>query len=199
MWVLDWVIGHLDVPADDVVAGGFSMGGDIAVALAGIDHRVSRVAALGSTPDWARPGMRNLDGSGALIDQGTPSPYGRWLYDQLDPVTHLERYAHGPAILFEHGGDDDHVPVENAHRFAAALAGQNPAAGKNVTVRVSDGLAHVDSVRTRTPSTGVSGGSPKAERRAGQRPPGSGAPGGPSVFSNQWWAYGSSLNAGTSR
>lgn len=147
MWVLDWVIGHHDVPADDVVAGGLSMGGDISVALAGIDHRVSRVAALGSTPDWARPGMRNLDGSGTLVDQGTPSPYGRWLYDQLNPATHLERYAHGPAILFENGGDDDHVPVENAHRFAAALAGASPAAGKNVTVRVSEGLAHVDSVR----------------------------------------------------
>ena len=147
MWVLDWVAGHYDGSAGDVVAGGFSMGGDIAVALAGIDHRVSRVAALGSTPDWARPGMRNLDGSGALVDQGTPTPYGRWLYEQLDPATHLERYAPGPAILFEHGGDDDNVPVGNAHRFADALARRNPAASKNVTVRVSPGLAHVDSVR----------------------------------------------------
>ena len=37
--------------------------------------------------------------------------------------------------------------MENARRFAGALAKQNPAAAKNVTVRVSPGLAHVDSVR----------------------------------------------------
>ena len=23
---------------------------------------------------------------------------GRWLYSQLDPITHLEHFAHGPAI-----------------------------------------------------------------------------------------------------
>src|SRR5919202_1737574 len=33
-----------------VRAGGVSMGGDVAVALAGVDDRVSRVATLGSTP-----------------------------------------------------------------------------------------------------------------------------------------------------
>ncbi len=147
VWVLDWVVAHHDVSADGVVAGGFSMGGDISVALAGADHRVTRVAALGSTPDWTRPGMRALDGSGRLIDQGEPGAYGAWLYAHLDPLTHPEHFTHGPAILFESGQDDDHVPVEAAHRFAHALAARSQSTGPRVTVRVTDGLGHVDSVR----------------------------------------------------
>jgi hypothetical protein len=42
------------------VAGGVSTGGDVAVALAGVDPRIDRVAALVATPDWARPGMQTL-------------------------------------------------------------------------------------------------------------------------------------------
>jgi hypothetical protein len=33
------------------------MGGDVSIALAGIDERVSRVAAMIATPDWTRPRM----------------------------------------------------------------------------------------------------------------------------------------------
>jgi uncharacterized protein len=122
------------------------LGGDISVALAGADHRITRVAALGSTPDWTRPGMRDLGGSGELIDQGTPGAYGRWLYEQLDPVTHLDHYAHGPAILFEGGQADQHVPMEAAYRFATALADRSPAAGKHISVRVTENLGHREAV-----------------------------------------------------
>jgi len=147
MWVLDWITANHDVSTSSVVAGGFSMGGDISIALAGIDHRVGRVAAIGSTPDWTRPGMRNLDTSnGDLIDQGTPTAYGRWLYAQLNPITHPEHFAHGPAILFESGQDDTHIPVEAAHRFATALTKHSPTAGENITVHVAEGLAHIESV-----------------------------------------------------
>jgi hypothetical protein len=54
--MLDWVDEHFGV-AGPGVAGGVSMGGDVAVALAGVDPRIDRVAALVATPDWARPGM----------------------------------------------------------------------------------------------------------------------------------------------
>jgi len=47
MWVLEWIAAHHDVSTSSVVAGGFSMGGDVSIALAGIDHRVGRVAASG--------------------------------------------------------------------------------------------------------------------------------------------------------
>jgi hypothetical protein len=147
MWVLDWVGAHHDVAADDVVAGGFSMGGDISIALAGIDLRVGRVAVLGSTPDWARPGMHELSGSGALIDQGTATAYGQWLYGELNPVTHIGHFAHGPAIRFESGQDDDHVPVVAAFRFVEALAREHPTAAESVTIHVTPGLGHVESVR----------------------------------------------------
>lgn len=146
MGVLDWVTAHHDVAPDGIVAGGLSMGGDIAVALAGADHRIARVAALGSTPDWTRPGMRDLGGNGALVGQGTPGAYGHWLYEQLDPVTHLDHYAHGPAILFEGSQADGHVPMEAAYRFATALADRSPAAGKNISVRATGNLGHRDAV-----------------------------------------------------
>jgi enterochelin esterase-like enzyme len=55
--VLDWIDETFAV-AGPRVAGGVSMGGDIAVALAGVDRRIGRVAALVATPDWTRPGMR---------------------------------------------------------------------------------------------------------------------------------------------
>jgi cephalosporin-C deacetylase-like acetyl esterase len=55
--VLDWVDEHFGV-AGPRVAGGVSMGGDVAVALAGVDPRIDRVAALVATPDSARPGMQ---------------------------------------------------------------------------------------------------------------------------------------------
>ena len=47
IWVLEWIAAHHDVSTSSVVAGGFSMGGDVSIALAGIDHRVGRVAASG--------------------------------------------------------------------------------------------------------------------------------------------------------
>ena len=53
--VADWAA--VEFGATDMAAGGVSMGGDIAVALAGIDQRISRVAAIAATPDWTRPGM----------------------------------------------------------------------------------------------------------------------------------------------
>lgn len=119
--VLDWAIEHFDVDPRYVAAGGLSLGGDVSVALAGIDSRVKRVAAIAATPDWARPGMRSLSRPDHLIDQGQPSGYGAWLYDELDPMTHLSRYERGAAIAFELGADDTHVPPTSAFTFRDAL------------------------------------------------------------------------------
>jgi pimeloyl-ACP methyl ester carboxylesterase len=120
-----------------VVAGGTSMGGDVAVALAGIDHRVTRVAAIASTPDWTRPGMRDIRDPSRVLPQGDADSYAQWFFDRLDPMTHLDSYAHGPSICFECGADDVHVLPDGAQRFAAAL-------GDHVRVNVHPGLGHLD-------------------------------------------------------
>jgi hypothetical protein len=77
-----------------------------------------------------------------LVDQGQPSPYGRWLYEHLDPATHLDHYARGPRILFELGGDDTHVPADGAIAFRAALAARYPSAAEAITIRVAAGVGH---------------------------------------------------------
>ena len=51
--VLDWADQQFGVTCPRV-AGGVSMGGDIAVALAGIDERITRVAVLVATPELRR-------------------------------------------------------------------------------------------------------------------------------------------------
>lgn len=104
-----------------VAAGGVSMGGDIAIALAGIDPRIERVATIGSTPDWTRPGMTRLDDPATELEQGDPDSYGRWLRDQLDPAIHLERYRRGVTMRLHRGECDHHVPRANARAVARAL------------------------------------------------------------------------------
>jgi uncharacterized protein len=138
--VLDWATA--EVPTDTVLAGGYSMGGDVAVALAGIDPRVRRVAAIGSTPDWTRPGMRELGDPSRLVDQGEADSYAQWFADRLDPMRHLERYLGGVAIDFELGAEDRHIPAANARDFAAALTAIDPEAGARVRIRTHPGLDH---------------------------------------------------------
>jgi dienelactone hydrolase len=123
----------------DVVAGGVSMGGDVAVALAGIDSRVARVATIVSTPDWTRPGMRDLMDPSRDLPQGEADAYAQWFYDELDPMSHADRYTGSPAILFECGGDDQHVPADGALRFQEAV-------GDSVQVNVRPGLGHLEAM-----------------------------------------------------
>ncbi|MBO0839554.1 MAG: alpha/beta hydrolase [Sciscionella sp.] len=139
--VLDWALAEI-APGARVVAGGVSMGGDVSVALAGVDERVERVAALIATPDWTRPDMRDLH-TGRPIEQGEPDAYARWFYDQLDPMTHVSRYRRALAITFEVGGEDNHVPAEHAQRFRAAVLAQ-PSTRATVRINVHPGASHLD-------------------------------------------------------
>jgi uncharacterized protein len=145
--VIDWATQTLGV-GQRIVAGGISMGGDVSVALAGIDHRVARVAAVVATPDWTRPGMRDLADPETVLPQGEADAYAQWFYDQLDPLTHLEAYGHGPAIAFECGEEDLHVPADGALRFQAALRDTHPAAGERVRVTVQPGVGHLNADTT---------------------------------------------------
>jgi fermentation-respiration switch protein FrsA (DUF1100 family) len=123
------------------------MGGDVAVALAGVDRRVTRVAAIVATPDWTRPGMHELADSSSLLPQGRADAYARWFYAHLDPLTHLDAYAHGPAITFESAANDTHVPPDGALRFQAALAAAYPDDLERVRVTMHPGLGHVDALQ----------------------------------------------------
>src|SRR5215204_3918657 len=89
--VIDWAIAELGA-GPEVVAGGVSMGGDVAVVLAGVDEQV---AAIVSTPDWTRPGMRDLADPSSVLPQGKADAYARWFYERLDPLAHVEAYARG--------------------------------------------------------------------------------------------------------
>jgi dienelactone hydrolase len=137
MRVIDWAIDTLKV-SPSVYMVGTSMGGDIAVTATGIDHRIERVATVVTSPDWLRPGMRGLPGE--------PDAYAQYFYDHLNPLTHLEAYAHGPAISIVVGEQDTDVPPGGALRFQKALRETYPVAGERVRVKVIPGKNHFDFV-----------------------------------------------------
>jgi uncharacterized protein len=130
------------------VAGGTSMGGEPAVTLAGIDQRVSRVAAIVSSSDWTRQGMHAFDDPSIELDVGKPDAHSQSFYEQLDPLTHLDRCAHGPWITVECGQEDFHVPAEGARHFRQALRAAYPGAGERVRVTVQCRIWHLDGLRS---------------------------------------------------
>jgi uncharacterized protein len=141
MRVASWAQDRLQL-SGPVHAGGASMGGDVAVALAGVDDRVRRVATVGSTPNWSRPDMRRLDDPATVVDQGDADRYAQWYADHLDPSRHPDRYLDGVAIVFEVGAEDRHIPAEHAVAFRQALMGMSPASADRIRVRFHPGLDH---------------------------------------------------------
>jgi alpha-beta hydrolase superfamily lysophospholipase len=127
-----------------IFMSGLSMGGDIAIAAAGIDHRIEWIAAVIATPDWLRPGMQDVFNPGTLLPPGEPDTYAQYFYAHLNPLTHLAAFAHGPAINFVCGERDTHVPPDGALRFQAALRRAYPAAADRVQVNIIPGLGHRD-------------------------------------------------------
>jgi uncharacterized protein len=144
--VLDWVDERFGASGPRV-AGGVSMGGDVAVALAGVDPRIERVAALVATPDWTRPGMHALGEARVLLDQGEPDRYALWFFDAFNPMTHLEAYERDVAIEFLCGAGDLHVPAEAALRFRAALYEREPGTADRIRVELYEDLDHLDAAR----------------------------------------------------
>jgi uncharacterized protein len=112
--VADWAARRFAVAAPFAV-GGDSLGGDIAVAAAGLDPRIGCVATTVATPDWRR--------TGGPLAPGAPDAYAQYFYDRIDPLTNVASYAHRPAMAFECGAIDERVPPAGARRFVEALAG----------------------------------------------------------------------------
>ncbi len=142
MRVLTWAQGQTD-SGPDALAGGVSMGGDVAITLAGIDDRVRRVGTVGSTPNWSRPGMRDLRDPDKVVDQGRADRYSQWFADQLDPRRHPDRYLRPVAITFELGAEDRHIPSDNAREFVGELVHTDPAAADRLRTQSYPGLDHL--------------------------------------------------------
>ena len=136
--VMDWAVRSFDV-APPFSLGGVSLGGDLAVAAAGLDPRVGCVAAVVATPDWTRAGRR-VDG--APVVAGEPDAYARFFYDRIDPLTNPRSYAHRPTMTFECGADDDRVPPVGALRFQRALADVYGEMHERVRVNLHPGVGH---------------------------------------------------------
>jgi len=79
---------------------------------------------------------------GALVAAGEPGAYASFFYDRIDPLTNLGSYAHRPAMTFECGADDDHVPAEGALRFQRALADVYGETWARVRVNLHPGVSH---------------------------------------------------------
>lgn len=141
--VIDWLLSTFPV-SRRIHIGGISTGGDIAVAAAGLDRRIMAVAAMVATPDWRRPGMRDLWKPTEALPPGEPDAYAQYFYDTLDPMTHLERYEHGQFITFECAAEDTHVPPAGALRFKEALRTRNSPAMAEIQINLHNGLGHRD-------------------------------------------------------
>lgn len=111
--VIDWAITNLRV-RPQVGFGGISMGGDIAIAAAGVEPRIVAAAGCIATPDWMRPG--------SFEPPGEPDHVAQDWYDRRNPLTHLAAYRDCPALTFQCGAEDRQVPPDGAQRFAAALS-----------------------------------------------------------------------------
>ncbi|WP_374989318.1 alpha/beta fold hydrolase (plasmid) [Priestia megaterium] len=141
--VIDWAVSSLNLEPD-VYMGGLSMGGDIAVAAAGIDHRIKRVVAVVATPDWMRPGMEDALHPGNLLHTGESDSYAQYFYDNLNPLTHLSAYANDSDIHFICGEMDTHVPPDGAFRFQSALQEAYPTEVDKIKVTLLPNFKHLD-------------------------------------------------------
>ena len=143
--VIDWAIAEFHIQSP-VRIGGLSMGGDVAIAAAGIDTRIERVFAVVATPDWLRPGMRDLMNPDTLIAQGEADDFAQFFFDSLNPMSHLERYRRNVRLTFLCGVQDNHVPPDGAERFKHALAVVADDCFAQVDVQLVEGMSHMDSM-----------------------------------------------------
>lgn len=141
--IADWAIAEYKLN-DKIVAGGLSMGGDIAISLAGIDPRIQRVATVGASPDWERPGMTDISDTGCIIDQGPATAQGKWFYEKLNPMNHVESYAHLPQMYFELGAMDSHISPEWSIAFKHTLCRYYPDACNRIIINLNEGANHLE-------------------------------------------------------
>ncbi len=143
--VIDWAVDNLGV-SSQIFVGGTSMGGDVAVAVAGFDKRIQCVASMIATPDWLRPGMKDYLNPEQDFDPGKSDTYSNFFYNTFNPLTHLESYSHRPAILFECGAEDFLVPPDGATRFQKELVANHGYDPDRIKVNVHEGVGHAPNI-----------------------------------------------------
>jgi uncharacterized protein len=139
--IIDWATANLKV-FSDVLMGGISMGGDVAIATSGIDRRIQCVAAMLATPDWLRPGMKDFVNPSIEFAQGEADTYAKFFYDRFNPLTHLESFSHLPEITFECGAQDTLVPPDGALRFQKALNSMYGQDARRLRVNLHENVGH---------------------------------------------------------
>lgn len=119
---------------------GFSMGAAVSLQVAARDERVRRVVADSSFAEI--PGVVAQAARGMrlppvpmvqLVDHATRWRYG-YRFSQVQPVEAVGAIAPRPLLLL-HGTDDSVIPVEHAHRLAAA-------AGPGSRLEIIEGVDH---------------------------------------------------------
>ena len=146
--VVDWAADTFKLH-DEVVAGGLSMGGDIAIVLAGIDTRISRVGAVAASPDWNRPGMTDVMDSKKIIEQGNPTNFGKWLYNELNPMTNLASFHRPLQMHIELGKSDTHINPQWTIAFKQELCRDYPAVERNLEVVINEGYDHLSLLQSK--------------------------------------------------
>lgn len=145
--IIDWAIDTFDLN-DEVMIGGLSMGGDIAIALAGIDKRIKKVAAIGASPDWNRAGMTDVMDSKKIIEQGNPSNYGKWLYDKLNPTTNLKSFSKSLKLHIELGEFDTHINPQWTIAFKEAIYKNYSDTDDNIEIIINKGCNHLSLIQS---------------------------------------------------
>jgi uncharacterized protein len=131
--VVDWALAELGVEPP-VGIGGISMGGTIAVVAAGLDARITTVAAGIAEGDWHR--------IGAMYPLSAPNPYVQSCYDRSNPLNNLARYQPRPAISFQLGAEDRMIPPSSAQRLAEALTSTYAASPERLEVVIEEDVGH---------------------------------------------------------
>jgi uncharacterized protein len=123
--VLDYLWGLDSLDKSRLSLVGFSAGAAVAIYVASLDPRVSRVVAC-SSPAEFKPGpgdswqswVDHFREIGAIRDDDFPSSVEQWAADcqRINPIRHIAAVSPRPLLII-HGNMDSNVPVENAHRL----------------------------------------------------------------------------------
>ena len=147
--VIDWAIENFNLN-EDVVIGGLSMGGDIAITLAGIDTKIKKVAAIAASPDWNRTGMTDVMDSKKIIERGNPSYFGQWLYNKMNPMTNLKSFCRPLKLHIELGELYTHINPQWSIAFKNVLCENYSNSDSNIEIVMNEGFNHLSLIQRKS-------------------------------------------------